>query len=104
MTETTIQTLIQYIASPLAVAAFGYIIHILKDQRKGDKAASSGIMLLLRRELYDMHKKFVLRDDKFTRDDYSNVVEVYECYKALGGNSTADKLYEELDDLEIMEG
>ena len=98
-----LETIIQYIILPIIAAGVGYLVVAAKDQKKKDGSTASGIMLLLRRELFDLHKKFVINGDTMERDDYENIVEVYECYKALGGNSMADKLYRELDELKISE-
>ena len=99
-----IETIIQYILSPIIVALVGYVVYLLKEQKAGDDRRAKGIMLLLRRELINSHNQYVIKGETLGREEYEDIVEVYECYKALGGNSMADKLYKEIDELKITEG
>ena len=96
-------TIIQYVVNPLLVAGVGYIIKILTDNRKNNKAASRGIMLLLRQRIMQLHKKFVTNGEPMSHDDYDDIVETYNTYKELGGNLMIDKLFHEIDEIRITE-
>ena len=98
-----IEVVIQYVLSPVMAAGAGFLVYLAKERRSTDNSCATGIMLLLRREIIDLHKKHVIDGDPIDKDEFTNISEVYSCYKALGGNSLADKLYHELDEIKITE-
>lgn len=91
MTITTIATLITEIGVLL-----GVIIPVIVSIKK----ISNGTKCQLRSEMlhiYYRHKN----DDTLRQYEYENFVMLYEAYKALGGNSFIDKIYEEVHSWEI---
>lgn len=94
------QILIEYILSPVLIAGLGYIVWLLKQQKKANDATDKGIMLLLRREIISDHKKYCIKGETITPFEYHDIVEMHEAYKALGGNGMTDKLMDELEEIE----
>lgn len=92
MTITTLVTLITEIGVLL-----GVIIPVILSIKK----ISNGTKCQLRSEMlriYYRHKD----TDKLRQYEYENFVMLYEAYKALGGNSFIDKIYEEVHSWEII--
>lgn len=92
MTITTLATLITEIGVLL-----GVIIPVIVSIRK----ISNGTKCQLRSEMlriYYRHKD----EEKLRQYEYENFVMLYEAYKALGGNSFIDKIYEEVHSWEII--
>ena len=50
--------IIEYVISPVLVAFMGWIVYLLKEQKKSTSAQEKGLMLLLRREIIGAHKRF----------------------------------------------
>lgn len=91
-----------YPAILAVLAAFlGYAISLLKDNKKTGDANAKGTMLLLRREIIDAHKRYCQRGEPMDAFGYKDVQEIHTAYKALGGNGLTDKMFAELEALEI---
>lgn len=88
---------IQYILSPVILAVMGYITWLLQQNKKTGDANAIGTMLLLRREIIEDHRRFILDGEPMTADEFAYIDEVYHAYKGLNGNGMADKLYAELE-------
>ena len=95
--------ILEYIVSPALTIALGYIIWLLKDNKRTGDANATGTMLLLRREIIEDHRRFCIDGESMTPDDFAYINEVYEAYKDLKGNGMADKLYQELEKKETGE-
>ena len=78
----------------------GYIVWLLKNQKRDRDANSKGTMLLLRVQLIEYHSKYMQMGD-IPSYAYENFCEMYEAYHALGGNGTGTKLYEEIKALHL---
>lgn len=92
MDLTIITTLITEIGILL-----GVIIPLYKRIRKiadGSKCQLRSDML----SIYYRHKE----DGKIRQYEYENFILAYEAYKALGGNSFIDRIYEEIQSYEII--
>ena len=83
------------IALPIAL---GYIVWLLKTQKKSRDANSRGTMLLLRVQLIEYHDKYMKRgtipsyaDEKF--------IDMYDAYHELGGNGMVTHMKEEIEEL-----
>ena len=78
----------------------GYIIWLLKRQKKDRDANGKGTMLLLRVQLIEYH-------DRYTKEGHipsyalENFIEMYEAYHELGGNGMVTEMYKEVLELEI---
>lgn len=78
----------------------GYIVYLLKDQKKERDANSRGTMLLLRVQLIEYHDKYTTLGE-IPSYAYQNFCEMYEAYHDLGGNGMVTKMYEEIHELHL---
>lgn len=78
----------------------GYVIWLLKNQKKDRDANTKGTMLLLRVQLIEYHDKYTARGYIPTYA-YENFLEMYQAYHDLGGNGTITKMKEEIDALHL---
>ena len=78
----------------------GYIVWLLKQQKKDRDANSKGTMLLLRVQLIEYHDKY-MKLGEIPSYAYENFVEMYN---ALGGNGMATKMYEEIKKIRLKNG
>lgn len=99
-----LQTIIEFIISPVLVALMGWVIYILKEQKKSTSAQEKGLMLLLRREIISAHDRYCVKGDPMSRLDFETLVETNEAYQALGGNGLTERLVEDIKVLDIKEG
>lgn len=76
----------------------GYIVWLLKQQKKERNANARGTMLLLRVKLIEYHDTYMKRGSIPTYA-YQNFDEMYDAYRALGGNGMVTKMYEEIHEL-----
>ena len=99
MGEFLMQTYL--IALPILLTSLsGYVVYLLKAQKKDRSANSKGTMLLLRVQLIEYHDKYVQLGE-IPSYAYCNFVEMYEAYHALGGNGMVTKMYEEIQELHL---
>lgn len=92
MNITTVATLIGEISVLL-----GVIVPVVVSVRKIGNGTRCQLRSEMLRIYYHCHEKGVIR-----QYEYENFVMLYEAYKALKGNSFVDKIYKEIQDLEII--
>lgn len=92
MNMTTLATLIGEIGVLL-----GVILPVIANVRKIGEGTRCQLRSEMLRIYYGCHGKGVIR-----QYEYENFVMLYEAYKALKGNSFVDKIYKEIQDLEII--
>lgn len=95
MTEFLMQT--YSIALPILL---GYIVWLLKQQKKERDANSRGTMLLLRVQLIEYHEKYTALGE-IPSYAYENFEEMYGAYHDLGGNGMVTKMHEEIHNLHL---
>lgn len=95
MKEFLIQT--YTVALPIVL---GYIVWLLKNQKKDRDANTRGTMLLLRVQLINYHDRY-MKQGSIPSYAYENFEEMYEAYHGLGGNGMITKMKEEIDELHI---
>lgn len=78
----------------------GYIVWLLKKQKRDRDANSKGAMLLLRVQLIEYHEEWMERG-YVTKHGIQNFIEMYEAYHSLGGNGMVTHLLEEVNELPI---
>lgn len=78
----------------------GYIVWLLKNQKKDRDANSKGTMLLLRVQLIEYHVKYTALGS-IPSYAYQNYCKMYEAYHALGGNGMVTKMKQEIEELHI---
>lgn len=89
------------IALPVILTAFmGYIVWLLKKQKRDRDANSKGTMLLLRVQLIEYHDKYMALGE-IPSYVYDNFNEMYDAYHKLGGNGMTTKMKQEIDELHL---
>lgn len=78
----------------------GYIVWMLKQQKKDRDANSRGTMLLLRVQLIEYHSKYTTLG-YIPSYAYDNFIEMYKAYHNLGGNGMVTKMYDEIKELHL---
>ena len=78
----------------------GYIVWLLKRQKKDRDANSKGTMLLLRVQLIEYHDRY-MKEVHMPSFALENFIEMYEAYHDLGGNGMVTEMYKEVLELEI---
>ena len=90
----------QLIGALVLPVLLGYIVWLLKNQKKDRDANSKGTMLLLRTQLIEYHAKYMELGD-IPSYAYQNFCEMYDAYHALGGNGMVTKMKQEIEELHI---
>ena len=94
MKEFLVQT--YTVALPIVLTALmGYIVWLLKNQKKDRSANSKGTMLLLRVQLIEYHDKYTTLGE-IPSYAYENFMEMYQAYHELGGNGMVTKMKQEI--------
>ena len=75
----------------------GYIVWLLKKQKRDRDANSKGTMLLLRVQLIEYHDKY-MRLGEIPSYAYENFNEMYDAYHKLGGNGMVTKMKQEIEE------
>lgn len=89
------------IALPIVLTSLmGWIVWLLKKQKKDRDANSKGTMLLLRVQLIEYHDKYMMLGD-IPSYAYENFMEMYDAYHALGGNGMITKMMHETEELHL---
>ena len=94
--------IIANIAIAVITPVLGYIVWLLKNQKKDRDANSQGTMLLLRVQMIEYHSKWMERG-YVTRHGLENFIEMYDAYHTLGGNGMVTKMLEEIKKLPIRD-
>lgn len=89
------------IALPIVLTSLmGWIVWLLKKQKKDRDANSKGTMFLLRVQLIEYHDKYMMLGD-IPSYAYENFMEMYDAYHALGGNGMITKMMHEIEELHL---
>lgn len=88
------------IYSVLLPILVGYIIKLLKDQKKERDANAKGTMLLLRVQLIEYHDRYVAAGS-IPSYAYKNFCDMYDAYHDLGGNGMAEKMKQEIEGIHL---
>ncbi len=89
------------VALPIILTALmGYIVWLLKNQKKDRDANSKGTMLLLKVQLIEYHDRY-MTDGDIPSYAYQNFCEMYDAYHALGGNGMITKMKHEIEELRL---
>ena len=95
-----IQQVLFSIYSVLLPILIGYIIKLLKDQKKERDANARGTMLLLRVQLIEYHDRYVT-EGSIPSYAYQNFCDMYKAYHDLGGNGMIEKMKAEVDNIHL---
>lgn len=89
------------VALPIVLTSLmGYIVWLLKNQKKDRDANGKGTMLLLRVQLIEYHDRY-MKEGHIPSYALTNFIEMYEAYHELGGNGMVTEMYKEVLELEI---
>lgn len=88
------------IYSVLLPILIGYIIKLLKGQKKERDANARGTMLLLRVQLIEYHDRYVAKGS-IPSYAYDNFCDMYNAYHDLGGNGMIEKMRKEIDNIHL---
>ncbi|MCI9453253.1 MAG: hypothetical protein HFG83_05405 [Dorea sp.] len=94
------QQFIMNICTTSLPVALGYIVWLLKTQKKDRDANSKGTMLLLRVQLIEYHDRYVALGH-IPSYALENFIEMYNAYHDLSGNGMVTEMYKEVLELEI---
>lgn len=79
----------------------GYVIWILKDQKKTRDANTEGTKMLLVVQMIEYHEKYMALG-RIPSNAYDNFHKMYEAYQRMGdGNIAISKMREEIEDLAL---
>ena len=95
-----IREIILSIYSIILPILVGYIIKLLKDQKKERDANAKGTMLLLRVQLIEYHDKYVSLGS-IPSYAYKNFCDMYDAYHDLGGNGMVEKMKQEIEGIHL---
>lgn len=84
----------------ILTALMGYIVWLLKKQKRDRDANSKGTMLLLRVQLIEYHDKYMGLGE-IPSYAYENFNEMYDAYHKLGGNGMVTKMKQEIEELHL---
>ena len=99
MNDLLLQTYL--VALPIILTELmGYIVWLLKKQKRDRDANSKGTMLLLRVQLIEYHDKY-MRLGEIPSYAYENFNEMYDAYHKLGGNGMVTKMKQEIEELHL---
>lgn len=84
----------------ILTALMGYIVWLLKNQKKDRDANSKGTMLLLQVQLIEYHDKYIQIGD-IPSYAYQNFVEMYDAYHKMGGDGMITKMRNEIEELHL---
>ena len=77
------------------------LVRPLRDKLLGMNDVRDGQRCLLRSDILNVYYKY--REQKTIRQyEYENVVLLYKAYKALGGNTFVDHIYNEINEWEVV--
>ena len=88
------------IAIAVITPLLGYIVWLLKNQKKDRDANSQGTLMLLRVQLIEYHDKY-MKLGEIPSYAYENFCEMYNAYHALGGNGMVTKMKQEIEELHL---
>jgi hypothetical protein len=83
------------------VAEIGVLVGVVAPMIVKIRKISNGTKCQLRSEMLRIYYRYA-KDGEIHQYEYENFVMLYEAYKALGGNSFIDKIYEEVHSFDIV--
>lgn len=102
-----LEQVLGYIVAPVMTLVIGALAGSLKTtmrrERERDKAKDAehralcmGMREMMRRELYDMHRRYVVGGEPMPYEEKEREESVYSVYHSLGGNGLGTHVHEEL--------
>lgn len=85
-----VSTVVALLAKPIREKLFG-----ISDMREGQKC-------MLRSGMLSIYYAGMDHDGRVRQHEYENFVLMYQAYKAMKGNSFIDKIYKEVQEMEVV--
>ena len=102
-----VSSMVGWVLAPLLSACVGYLLAAVRGfARRGsqhDKAMEQGMRALLRQQLIDYHRDYVVSGHACPVRVKEQATSVYAAYHDLGGNGTGTKLYQEIMNAHVEE-
>lgn len=95
------ELLIAILCSSAFTAIVNAVIELLKNRSGKQSNANKGIMFALLFALQNYGEKLI-KAGSIDLEDYKQFDEMYQCYRALGGNGYAERIKKEVDNLPIV--
>lgn len=99
-----LMTFLGWILSPLCAALITAIIAMRKRASSKDEAMELGMRALLRQQLIDYHREYVVEDKPCPVRIKEQATSVHDAYHALGGNGTGTQLWKEIMEAHVETG
>lgn len=99
------ESVLEFIKETYTIAlpfVLGYIVWLLKENKKSRDANSKGTMLLLRVQLIEYHDRYT-EEGSIPSYAYENFTEMYEAYHELGGNGMVTHMKDEIEKLKFSQ-
>lgn len=96
------QSLFMLIPSMLG-GVVGAIGGVLKTQKSDKENTNTANKLLLKMQLRSLHKAICINGETCSIDDKDDATQLYEAYKALGGNGTGKSMYQDIMNTKVTE-
>ena len=87
------------ITTSVLTGVIGYLVATLRKRTKIEKAMFKIARSNARREIVDAYEEYVVQKRKMTVERYNELSETYEAYLELGGNGTAKRLMQEINEI-----
>lgn len=102
-----VSSMVGWVLAPLLSACVGYLLAAVRGFAKRgsqhDKAMEQGMRVLLRQQLIDYHRDYVVSGHACPVCVKEQATSVYAAYHDLGGNGTGTKLYQEIMNAHVEE-
>ena len=92
-----------YIFLTAICGLLGFAIGIIRKVNKKMDSIGGGLQSVLRNDIHEAYHRHIEKDF-CTVEEKENIQKLYMHYKDLGGNGTADRLMDELCNLQVRKG
>lgn len=102
ISQTVITALISSFIGAGVVAFIARVKGEWHEQTDTARAMQEGMRCIMRKEIMNMHTVCTKRG-YLSKNEHEHIMQVYNVYHALGGNGTATKMINDINELEIKE-
>lgn len=89
-------TILGWFLSPICAALITAIVAMHRSSKTEDEAMRNGMRALLRQQLIDYHRDYVVSGKPCPVRIKEQATSVHDAYHALGGNGTGTQLWQEI--------
>lgn len=98
-----ITTMLLQSAFMIIPSALGGVIGAVGGIYKTQKAQKDANKLLIKMELRQLHKSVCVKREGCSIEDKDDATQLYNAYKALGGNGTGESMYKDIMATQVTE-